>query len=191
VLLHISMKKFCLVFIGVGAIILIGLLLFPKSEIDIIWKDYEEIDIIPPDNIFKSLNIPENIIDIIKLNSKYYGIDHKLLLAIISVESDFNTKANSYLGAKYGRGLMQVSEIALKDYNRVNKSNIHYNDLYDPYINVSVGCWVFNQNTKYGVPNNLMDLVLAYNVGSSAWKTTSKEDSYYLYKILKKLDEFD
>ena len=38
-----------------------------------------------------------------------------IMLSIYSVESKFDKEANSYLGAKYGRGIGQVSEIALAD----------------------------------------------------------------------------
>ena len=54
-----------------------------------------------------------------------------IMLSIYSVESKFDKEANSYLGAKYGRGIGQVSEIALADYNRVNKTEYTPDDLYD------------------------------------------------------------
>ena len=61
-----------------------------------------------------------------------------IMLSIYSVESKFDKEANSYLGAKYGRGIGQVSEIALADYNRVNKTEYTPADLYDIATNIII-----------------------------------------------------
>ena len=74
-----------------------------------------------------------------------------IMLSIYSVESKFDKEANSYLGAKYGRGIGQVSEIALADYNRVNKTEYTPDDLYDIATNVIVSCWVYDYNENYGI----------------------------------------
>ncbi len=95
--------------------------------------------------------------------SKKYDIDPFLVAAIIRVESKFNKDALSPKGA---RGLMQIApvtgkwaagEIEILDY----KESL----LYDPEINISIGCWYINKlNTQF---NNNLELVLAaYNGGS-------------------------
>lgn len=99
-----------------------------------------------------------------------YNIDKNLILALASVESDFLPTANSYLGPEYGRGILQVSEIALLDYNNRTGSAYKPQDLYDYNICINVGCWIYKQNIKYGVINNTDDLVIAYNTGHGTYK---------------------
>lgn len=99
-----------------------------------------------------------------------YNIDKNLILALASVESDFLPTANSYLGPEYGRGILQVSEIALLDYNNRTGSSYEPQDLYDYNICIDIGCWVYKQNIKYGVLNNTDDLVIAYNTGHGTYK---------------------
>ena len=53
-----------------------------------------------------------------------------IMLSIYSVESKFDKEANSYLGAKYGRGIGQVYEIELADYNRENPTEYTPDDYY-------------------------------------------------------------
>jgi soluble lytic murein transglycosylase-like protein len=99
-----------------------------------------------------------------------YNIDKNLILALASVESDFLPTANSYLGPEYGRGILQVSEIALLDYNNRTGNSYEPQDLYDYNICIDIGCWVYKQNIKYGVLNNTDDLVIAYNTGHGTYK---------------------
>lgn len=106
-----------------------------------------------------------------------YNIDKNLILALASVESDFIPTANSYLGPEYGRGILQVSEIALLDYNNRTGSSYEPQDLYDYNICIEVGCWIYKQNIKYGVLNNTDDLVIAYNTGHGTYK---KQKEYLL-----------
>jgi soluble lytic murein transglycosylase-like protein len=99
-----------------------------------------------------------------------YNIDKNLILALASVESDFLPTANSYLGPEYGRGILQVSEIALLDYNNRTGNSYEPQDLYDYNICIDIGCWIYKQNIKYGVLNNTDDLVIAYNTGHGTYK---------------------
>lgn len=99
-----------------------------------------------------------------------YSIDKNLILALASVESDFLPTANSYLGPEYGRGILQVSEIALLDYNNRTGNSYEPQDLYDYNICIDIGCWIYKQNIKYGVLNNTDDLVIAYNTGHGTYK---------------------
>jgi hypothetical protein len=99
------------------------------------------------------------------------------LLAIISSESDFTYNIDSFLGAKYGRGLMQVSDIALLEYNNRNKTNIEVSELYDIETNIKVGVWVFLNNERYIKSNNPIDLYLCYNIGCGIYN--KYRDVYY------------
>jgi len=70
---------------------------------------------------------------------------------------------------KNGRGIMQVSDIALKDYNKKNISNYTIHDLKDPGINIKIGCWYLNWIAKRLAANEQAvtpeNIYLAYNVG--------------------------
>ena len=115
---------------------------FPKEEI----KQVQEINIqeeysqILEEESFENRDLMESfvrrfhklskqeikiLLDTLENNAK----EPIIMLSIYSVESKFDKEANSYLGAKYGRGIGQVSEIALADYNRVNKTEYTPDDL--------------------------------------------------------------
>ncbi len=134
--------------------------------------------------------------------SEKYNIDPFLVAAIIRVESKYDINALSH---KEARGLMQISpvtgkwgarEIGILDY----KEEL----LYDPEINIEIGCWYINKlNAQF---NNNLELVLAaYNGGSgnvTKWLKDSnyssdgknlnyipfKETELYLKKVLKAYD---
>ena len=111
-----------------------------------------------------------------------------IMLSIYSVESKFDKEANSYLGAKYGRGIGQVSEIALADYNRVNKTEYTPDDLYDIATNVIISCWVYDYNENYGI-YGAEKKIIAYNEGHAYAK--KNETSNYLDKVNKKMLYFN
>lgn len=108
-----------------------------------------------------------NIFDLTVMLSSEHQNNLVMMLALMATESDFYYKADSCLGAKYGRGIMQVSERALQDYNKWNGTKYKPNDLYNLEINLRVGFWVFNHNRKYGIPkNDLKKSLSAYNLGA-------------------------
>ena len=117
-----------------------------------------------------------------------------IMLSIYSVESKFDKEANSYLGAKYGRGIGQVSEIALADYNRVNKTEYTPDDLYDIATNVIVSCWVYDYNENYGIYGTEKKII-AYNEGHVYAKKKEMFDCdhyrAYFDKINKKMLYFN
>ena len=108
-------------------------------------------------------------------NAKVFGFDYTMILGMIATESRFITKEESFLGAKYGRGLMQVSEVALKDYNDWNGTKYTAEDLYKANTNIMIGCWTLNQQKRY--LSNMMknrgisecvsdsDMAISFNVG--------------------------
>jgi hypothetical protein len=102
--------------------------------------------------------------------SSKYNIDFDAFLVLGAVESNFLKNAVSKAGAKYGRGIWQVSEIALADYNRVNGTNYKYSELFDVKINAEIAAWMFVYNIYYGVTNRYDDLYIAYNIGNKAWR---------------------
>jgi hypothetical protein len=103
-----------------------------------------------------------------------------IMLAIYKQESKFKMYANSYCGAEFGRGVGQVSEIGLTDYNWKNGTDYKPEDLYDIRINVIVSCWIYEYNEKYGVYGTNKKII-AYNEGHVYAKKKSK--SAYLDKV--------
>lgn len=94
----------------------------------------------------------------------------KIDISIIAeIESSNNPKAVSYKGAKYGRGLLQISEVALQDYNAANSSEVAPEQLYNPEVNLRVGKWYFGQIRRYlshfSIKPTLEHILIAYNFG--------------------------
>ena len=92
------------------------------------------------------------------------------LSIIAQIESNGNTFADSYRGAKYGRGLHQVSEICLTEYNNYNKTNYKPKDLYIPLINTKIAKWYLNVRIPkmlkaYNISDTLNNRLWAYNAG--------------------------
>lgn len=139
---------------------------FPEKYI---YKKYENKTI----NLDVDLNILAECIFINhKYNFKYYEI-----LAVIDAESEFKVKARSKLNCK---GLMQVSQYALKDYNDFHKNKIY--DLYNIENNLEVGFWFLDRiRTKLNT-DDFHEIYVAYNVGFSYYKKHKEELLNGIYK---------
>ncbi len=88
--------------------------------------------------------------------SKLYGVDPKLVKAIIKVESDFKEYAVSKKGAK---GLMQLMEETAKEYG------VSVNEIFDPDKNLSAGIKHLKKLIdKYG---DIKLALAAYNAGET------------------------
>jgi soluble lytic murein transglycosylase-like protein len=94
------------------------------------------------------------------------GID---LGRISQIESSGNPEAVSYRGAKYGRGLHQISEVALRDYNKATGEKIKPSQLFDSRVNTKVAKWYFGKLEgylkHYNIPVTDEHLLAAYNWG--------------------------
>lgn len=77
--------------------------------------------------------------------SNYEWLDWEIFYSLCAVESDFRPNVPSRAGAVYGRGLAQVSEIGLKEYNNWNTEKYTPQDLYNYEINIKVACWLLNR----------------------------------------------
>jgi len=96
-----------------------------------------------------------------------YAVD---LDIIAQIESSNNPQAVSFRGAKYGRGLHQISEICLKEYNNYNGTRYIPEDLFDVDINTSIADWYLNKRiptmlVHYGIEVRLEAILWAYNAG--------------------------
>lgn len=95
--------------------------------------------------------------------SKEYDLDILLVASVIRAESKFDPYAISH---KEARGLMQIASItgnwASKELNIEN-----YNEelLFDPDINIRIGCWYLSK-LKKEFNNNMTNVLAAYNAGS-------------------------
>ncbi len=88
--------------------------------------------------------------------SKLYGVDPKLVKAIIKVESDFKEYAVSKKGAK---GLMQLMEETAKEYG------VSVNEIFNPDKNLSAGIKHLKKLIdKYG---DIKLALAAYNAGET------------------------
>ena len=98
---------------------------------------------------------PKYLLNLVNSVGKYYGIDPKLLLAVIEVESGFNPNAVSPVGAV---GLMQLMPDTGSAMRAVN--------LFDPEENVIAGAkYLSIQLNKFG---SLELALAAYNAGPGA-----------------------
>jgi soluble lytic murein transglycosylase len=107
--------------------------------------------------------------------SSMYKVDPYLVFSIIKAESSFNPDATSH---KNARGLMQISEPTGKwGAEKLKLEGYNNNKLYNPDVNIKIGCWYLNSLMKeFG--NNL-DLVLAaYNSGSGNVNEWLKNKEY-------------
>lgn len=138
----------------------------------------------------------------IAIYSKKYDIDPFLVAAVIRVESKYNKNALSPKGAM---GLMQITPITGK-WGAAEIGTLDYEQelLYEPEINIEIGCWYINK-LKAQFSNNLGLVLAAYNGGSgnvTKWLNDSnysddgktlkripfKETDLYLKKVLKSYD---
>jgi soluble lytic murein transglycosylase-like protein len=120
---------------------------------------------------------PKVLIDLIKTNARKYGVDAKLINAIIKNESGYNLNAKSPAGAT---GLMQL----MPDTAR----SLGVTDIKDPAQNVEAGTKYFSSLLgKYR--GNVILALAAYNAGPAAvdkYGTVPpyKETNQYIRNVL-------
>jgi len=112
------------------------------------------------------------IFSISNLASSFAAVEVNLS-ALSAIESSNNPNAVSFLGAKYGRGLYQVSEIALQDYLIFHKNErITPQDLFNSAINERIASWLLYKRIPQVLrhikrPVTLETVLSAYNKGYS------------------------
>lgn len=148
-------------------------------------------------------NYSLNYIEEIDKYSKEYGVDPKIVLAIMRVESNFNSNAESKANAK---GLMQILPDTAKHIAKLLKVDVNSVDLKDPDTNIKFGTYYI----KYLMQNfkNLDTVYAAYNGGIGNVNTWLKDEKYsndgitlynipspetkhYVYKVNKALNAYE
>jgi len=121
--------------------------------------------------------------------SRKYGYDPLLILALILTESSFRKGQVSEMGAL---GLMQVKPSV--GYELSQRRGIHWKgelSLFEPAFNIKLGTlYLFELILKF---KDVKKAIIAYNLGENALKLRLKEGqrlpTYYLSKVLKKYKE--
>ncbi len=109
---------------------------------------------------------------------KKYGVDPRLVKAVVWRESRFST---SKIGAAGERGLMQVGEAAARDWATAHKIEVFvYADLFDAKTNLEAGTWYLSRALEHWKDReDPMPFALAeYNAGRSRvekWATGSDD----------------
>jgi len=96
----------------------------------------------------------------------FYGIDYRLALAIMAVESNFQNDAVSSAGA---RGIMQIRPILASEIAK--EAGIQYreaSDLFDPAKNVRLALHYLSWLSS--IFKNTSEVLLAYNIGHNGAK---------------------
>lgn len=115
--------------------------------------------------------------ELIKYKAGKYGIEERLLRAIIKVESNFNPAAKNLSDPSYG--LCQINPALAKGLGFFPDEYL----LYDPAYNLEVAC-VFLSHLKRKYNNDLDSIIQAYNLGETKFDKGYKSTDY-LEKVKK------
>src|SRR3990167_1556402 len=114
-----------------------------------------------------------------------------LYQAVVMAESSGNPRAQSARGA---RGLMQITEPALTDYNARFGTKWTMDDMFVPEKNMSVGKWylgteVPRQLRYYRLPDSVTNRLWGYNAGVGSVKggVMPKETKLYVERVREQL----
>lgn len=141
--------------------------------------DYEDRS-----NSEKSNYAKENYTDLVNKYATSYGLDSKLVMAILTQENAYNEINNSNIGAN---GVMQIESIwngyEISAYNyetgNVDKERIDSSSLANPEYAIKIGCMILNNQymtlyNKYYLNGNItkdeviIATVISYNKGITA-----------------------
>lgn len=122
---------------------------------------------------YGGVNYPVNYLEEIQKYSNEYGVDPKVVLAIMRIESNFKTDATSKVNAK---GLMQVLPDTAKHVAKLLNIDVNSIDLNDAETNIKIGTYYI----KYLMQNfsNMDTVYAAYNGGIGNVNTWLKDSKY-------------
>lgn len=148
-------------------------------------------------------NYPINYIEEIQKYSDEYGVDPKVVLAIMRVESNFKSDATSKVNAK---GLMQILPDTAKHIAKLMQVDVNSLDLNDPETNIKIGTYYIkyltqnfsNMDTVYAAYNGGIGSVNTWlkdakysNDGVTLYNIPSSETKHYVYKVNKALKAYE
>lgn len=128
----------------------------------------------------------KTILSLVEEFSERYSFSVPTVLGLITQESHFKSKARSYMDA---RGLMQVTPIALRDFNRIHGTDYTEQDLYNDGINLMIGCWTLDRQRKYIGSDNMDECIISYNSGAGNFRR-NRTDYLANYTYLNKVKEY-
>lgn len=146
---------------------------------------------------------PLNYIEEIKKYSDEYGVDPRVVLAIMRVESNFKSDATSKVNAK---GLMQVLPDTAKHVAKLLDLDVNSLDLNDPETNIKIGTYYIkylmqnfsNMDTVYAAYNGGIGNVNTWlkdakysNDGVTLYNIPASETKYYVTKVNKALKAYE
>ena len=128
-----------------------------------------------------------------KTNLDAYYKTNPLIIEII--ESNGNAKAISFKDAK---GIMQITEICLNDYNKINNTNYTEDDLFITNINKTIANWYISKRIpqllrEHKIKTNVMNVLICYNGGINTCleyqktKHLNKETQDYINKYFQNI----
>lgn len=112
--------------------------------------------------------------------SQLYGVDARLIRAVIWKESRFNPKCVGKLGEI---GLMQVTQNAAKEWAAANaRTTFVHHDLFQPRVNIQAGTWYLGRAIRHwsAKANPLPYALAEYNAGRSnslRWAASDNGDA--------------
>lgn len=118
---------------------------------------------------------PVKYAGIINKYSKKYNLRPEFIYAIINTESGFDAKEVSPKGA---RGLMQIMKSTAEwAASNENIEDFDYDNIYDPELNIHIGCWYVSWlNDKFDSNKTLV--LAAYNAGTGNIAKWLSSDEY-------------
>ena len=140
----------------------------------IIWLIVAIVILVGGKYSIKKYLYPYKYEEIVNKYSYEYNLDPLLVLAVIKTESNFNKDAESSKGAK---GLMQIMDSTGQWISsNVEISYFLPHMLYNPEINIMMGCWYLNNLIEqFG---NVDTALAAYNAGSGNVNEWLKDGEY-------------
>ena len=117
--------------------------------------------------------------DMASVYASRWSVPLPLVLAVIEQESSGNPLAH---GGADDRGLMQITPVALAQFNQSNNAMVTADDLWKPETNIMVGTW-----TLHWCYDQLHDWTLAtqaYNAGVHRVQTNPLAGAQYAAQVL-------
>ncbi len=119
----------------------------------------------------------DSLYELITAAAEKHGLPQKAGFMLVHIESDFRKNAVSICKAK---GLCQVTEVCLKEYNNCNTVKYTMEDMFDPEKNLEVGFWYYSRIlnhydkcykyiTRTDLQTELRDAYIAYNYGAPSF----------------------